>query len=365
VLLGDGDLAPGDGTFDGDQLAALSGFNASAAQADEDLRALIASAGPQDAATLDALTVGMTEYHDLASSSVTLVLNPGSPAGQSAPAAIGYYSLAATMVQSVVLPRAAALRESTATTAADAASSARRTALVAVIALTLLGIVTLTFIVRTHRLLTRRFRRVLNPGLIGAGLLTAGLVIGQVVALAAVGSHAGTASSRFSGYLAVARARADSYAADGDLTRAVLVPGTDELGTWQVAAHQQTPLNAAIGRVGTDLAALGPGGAASSAAWPKLSGTDMKAVVAAAQSGDTVGALALDTGTHRGQAAFDFSSYDSGLQRLAAGRLAGFRQATASIDADLSGWSWLPWLLGALALALILAGVRPRLAEFR
>lgn len=365
VLLGDGDLAPGDSALGGDQLAALTGYNASAAQADADLLALIASADSQDKPALSALTSGMTRYHDLASSAVTLVAVAGSPAGQSTPAAIGYYGLAATLLENIVLPQAAALRESTAATASGAASDARRTALIAVIALAVLGIVALLFILRTHRLLTRRFRRLFNPGLVAAGLLVVGLVLGEAAGLAAVGSDAGTASARFAGYLAVARTRADSYAADGDLSRAVLIVGTDELGPWQSEHHQQTPLDAAISRVNRDVAALGPGGAGPAAAWRGLSGTDMTKIVQAAQSGDVVGSLALDTGTHRGQAAFDFSTYDTGLQSLAAARLASFHQATAEIDADLSGWSWLPWLLCALALALMFLGVRPRLAEFR
>jgi hypothetical protein len=365
VLLGDGDLTPGDGAYAGDALAALTGYNTSAAQSDADLRALAAASGPQDTAALTALTSGMTTYHDLAASAVTLVVNPGSPAGQSAPAAIGYYSLAAALLKNVILPQAAALRESTAATVAAAASSARRTAFIAVGALALLGLLALALVGGTHRRLTRRFRRLVNPAMLGAGLLVLGLVGGGALALSAVATDSGAAATRFAGYLEVARVRADSYATDGELTRAVLIPGTDELGAWQQAHNQQTPLAAAISRVDADLAALGPVGGASAAGWPALTGADMKNIVAAAQSGDVATALTLDTGTHRGQAAFDFSFYDTGLRSLADGRLAAFHQATASISADFDNWFWLPEALSAAALILIAAGVWPRLSEFR
>jgi hypothetical protein len=81
--------------------------------------------------------------------------------------------------------------------------------------------------------------------------------------------------------------------------------------------------------------------------------------------GDTATALVLDTGTARGQEAFDFYFYDTALNQLSDQRLAAFDSAMSAARDDLSGWSWLPWALIGVALTGLVLGVRPRFAEYR
>ena len=96
-----------------------------------------------------------------------------------------------------------------------------------------------------------------------------------------------------------------------------------------------------------------------------MSGSDLAGVVRSADSGDFASALAQDTGTARGQEAFDFYYYDSALVSLSDTRLASFQDSMSAARSDLAGWTWLPWVLVGCAVAGLALGVRPRLAEYR
>jgi hypothetical protein len=126
-------------------------------------------------------------------------------------------------------------------------------------------------------------------------------------------------------------------------------------------------LNKALALAGGDLAALGTDPDAQRAAqrWQQVSGKDLAGIVRSADSGGFAAALARDTGTARGQEAFDFYFYDSALVSLSDTRLASFRDAMSAARSDLAGWTWLPWVLVGCALAGLALGVRPRLAEYR
>jgi hypothetical protein len=199
------------------------------------------------------------------------------------------------------------------------------------------------------------FRRSINPGLLLASLLILALTAAGAAALVAAAGDGSAAGDRFSDYLAVARARTDSYDADGAATRFLLMPDT---GT--------TALNADIATTNKDLAALGsdPQIQEATTRWRKVVNTDLAAVAADAVS-DPATALVRDTGTARGQEAFDFFYYDSVLTSVSDQRLAAFNTAMSAARDDLSGWSWLPWVLVGCALAGLALGVRPRLAEYR
>jgi hypothetical protein len=352
VLLGDGDLTPQDNAYDGNQLSALMAYNSRTAQVDADLQALAA-----DGAGSTTISGEAAAYRSVADSAVTLDQFPGALAGRPLPAAIGFYGRAETLMAHVVLPAAAQLRDATATASSQAASDARTWTLAGLGGTLALGAVTVVALALAQRKFSALFHRRLNPALLTATAVTIGLVGGAALALGATARDAGSAGSRLTTYLQVVRTRADSYDADGTAVRSVLMP--DAVGRKQLAADEQA--------VDGDLERLGAGTGAVEGLtlWKKGPVVDYAAILATVESGDTAQALTLETGTARGQDAFDFFDYDQTLQSMDAARLASFQAASDGLSADVGPWLLWPWILAGATLLLIALAVRPRLAEYR
>jgi len=259
-------------------------------------------------------------------------------------------------MQADLLPAAEQLRDNESAALSDAASSAELAGIVGAAVTIVTGLAALVAAVWTHRRMARWFRRSVNPGLALTSVLIAALTLSAGVALLSTASDGSTAGNRFTDYLAVTHTRTDSYDADGAATRYLLMPD-DGKGA----------LNKAVALAGGDLAALGTDSDAQHATqrWQQVSGKDLAGIVRSADSGDFAAALAQDTGTARGQEAFDFYYYDSALVSLSDTRLASFRDAMSAARSDLAGWTWLPWVLVGCALVGLALGVRPRLAEYR
>jgi hypothetical protein len=352
VLLGDGNYQAADGAYDGNQLSALIAYNDRTAQVDSDLQALAA-----DGANATAIAAEVTQYRSTADSAIALDEFPGAPAGQPLPTAIGFYGRAATMMQGVVLPAAAQLRNQTATEASQAANSAHTWAIIGLIGTLVLGVIAVFLLVRTQRRFTVMFRRTLNPALIGATAVTLALLVGAATGLGATAQDASDSGSRLASYLQVVTTRADSYDADGTVVRSVLMPD----------AFSNAQLNPEEALVTKDLAALGSAGSEASALWsktPKGPVSDYSAILSAVQGNDVKQALTIETGTARGDAAFDFYDYDYSLQALSAQRLADFQAAANGLSSDVGPWLYWPWILAGATLLLIALAVRPRLAEY-
>ena len=370
VLLGSG-ASPVAGGQDhsGDQIATLTAYNQRTAQVDADLRQLAASTDGTDAATVATLTSGVTTYHQIADAAISLDETASSsapdemgvPAGQPAPDAIGYYSRATALMQGELLPTARLLRDDKASALTDAASSAHLAGIVGASASGAVGLLALIVASRANLRLRLWFRRTTNLGVLMAALIALGLAAGSLFALLATARDASAAGSRFTDYLAVTRVRAASYDADGAVTRYLLMPDTSLV-----------PVTAAKDNATKELNALGAAGTEAQQRWQALvkePNGDIPSITehaAVGSSPDQIAtALARDTGTARGQDAFDFSYYDTALLALSGQRLAAFDAAMSSARGDLSGWAWLPWVLSGVALAGLVAGVRPRFAEYR
>jgi hypothetical protein len=377
VLLGNGAAPAGSKItdFGSNSLVALNSYNERTAQVDADLHSLAVHAQSADEATVSRLTAGVTEYHQIADAAIGLdeTVSPqaaaggaatgtatgaqalGAPAGQPDAAAIGYYARATTLMQAELLPTAKRLRDGRAGALSSAASSAHTAGIIGAATISVMGLAALGVALAAHRRMARWFRRSVNLGLVLATVLILALTAAGAAALFSAARDGSAAGNRFSDYLAVARARTDSYDADGAATRYLLTPDT---GT--------TALNADVATTNKDLAALGPDPLIqqASARWRQVANTDL-ATVAADAVGDPATALVLDTGNARGQEAFDFFYYDSELVSASDQRLAAFDGAMSAARGDLSGWSWLPWVLVGCALAGLALGVRPRLAEYR
>lgn len=377
VLLGSGaDPATGSLSLAGDQIATLTEYNARTEQADTDLRQLAASAGSPDQDAIAALTSGVTLYHQIADAAIALDQTApstvpdtmGASAGQPTEPAIGYYARAASLMQSQLLPEAKALRDSKAKELSDSASSARLAGIIGASAAGVFGLLALVLALRAHSRLRRWFRRVANPGVLVAAVVSTGLTLGAVATFASTAADASKAGSHFTDYLAVTRTRAASYDVDGAVTRYLLMADTTT-----------APLQTALKSAASELANLGTSGATASRRWANVTDDtkgDITAIIrdidGIPADGTAVGdpqklstALAKDTGTARGDEAYDFYYYDSALLTLSNERLDAFSSSMAAAYSDLSDWSWLPWLLAVGALVSLALGVRPRFAEYR
>jgi hypothetical protein len=188
--------------------------------------------------------------------------------------------------------------------------------------------------------------------------VTVGLVGGAALALNATAGDAGSSGSRLSAYLQVVRTRADSYDADGSVVRSVLMPYLP-----------QAQLKSEVSAVDAELGQLGSSGTGALGQWQKLSSpqqpqADYVRILDAVSAGDTQTALAVETGTGRGDAAFDFFDYDQSLQSVSTQRLADFQSASNGLSTDVGPWLVWPWILAGVTLVLIALAFRPRLAEY-
>jgi hypothetical protein len=350
VLLGDGDYQPGDGLYDGNQLSALISYNQRTAQVDTDLQALAA-----DGANATTIASEITGYRSTADAAIGLDEFPGATAGAPEATSIGFYGRAATTMQGTVLPTAEQLRDQTAAEATQAADAARTWAIAGLIGTLLLGILTVAALVAAQRKFSKIFRRTLNPALLAATVVTVALFGGASISLNATARDASAAGSRLSTYLQVVAARADSYDADGTAVRSVLMP--DAFGRTQLAPEEST--------VEKDLTALGPIAHDASAQWTNGPVKDYGRILTAVGQGNTQQALTVETGTARGDDAFDFYDYDQTLQTVDAQRLSDFQAAANGLSDDVGPWLFWPWILVGATLLLIALAVRPRLAEYR
>jgi hypothetical protein len=353
VLLGNGDFQAGDGAYDGNQLSALIAYHDRTAQVDSDLQALSA-----DGANATAITTEVTQYRSTADSAIGLDEFPGAAAGQPTATAIGFYGRAATMMQGDVLPAAAQLREQTAAEASQAADTAHTWAIIGLVGTLVLGLIAVFALVRAQRRFTVMFRRTLNPALIASTVAALALLGGAAAGLGATAQDAGHSGSRLSSYLQVVVTRADSYAADGTAVRSVLMPD----------AFSGSQLDPEESAVNTDLGKLGSSASGAETLWSKKPNgpvADYLAILNAVQGNDTAKALTIETGTARGEAAFDFYDYDQSLQTLDAQRLADFQAAASGLSSDVGPWLYWPWILAGATLLLVGLAVRPRLAEYR
>jgi hypothetical protein len=350
VLLGDGDYQPGDGLYDGNQLSALISYNQRTAQVDTDLQALSA-----DGANAATIVSEVTEYRSTTDAAIALDEFPGATADTPLPTAIGFYGRATTTMQDEVLPAAAQLRNQTAAEATQAASDAHGWAIAGLIGTLVLGVLAVAALVVAQRKISSTFRRWLNPALLAATVVTIALFGGAALGLGATARDASAAGSRLATYLQVVGTRADSYDADGTAVRSVLMP--DAFGQAQLAPEEST--------VTQDLAKLGPIADGAGTQWTDGPVKDYGQILNAVAQGDMKQALTVETGTARGEDAFDFYDYDQTLQTVDTQRLADFQAAANGLTNDVGPWLFWPWILAGVTLLLIALALRPRLAEYR
>ncbi|GAA2457136.1 hypothetical protein GCM10010191_91010 [Actinomadura vinacea] len=262
------------------------------------------------------------------------------------------------------------------------------------------GLLTLALLVLLQFFLAGRFRRMLNPALALSTVAVLVLVVAGSVMLAGQERHLRTAKSEgFDSLLALSRARAISTSANADETRYLVDPGRADTYEQVYLSKSQTVLyrgegtnlnryNQAIQR---DLGKpdLNPsrerflGFLGREAAYGGLPGQPdayaevLKTYRAFQQSDSRVRALVRENQTGRavearlggGSGGFssdrDFRAYDRSLNELIKIHDRAFNDAVSAGDAGTRGWNAVLPAVGLILVVLILAGVRPRLAEYR
>jgi hypothetical protein len=347
VLIGDSD------TLAGSQIDALGTYQQRSAQVDADLqRSLTTSSSDADRAAVLALVDHLAVYRERVWQTLT--------AGLAAP---GYYTQATNVLHLDLLPAAQALRDSSERRLSRAYDRRSATQVWAVTLAAVLGAALLILLLALQVWLARRFRRVLNPGLAAATVLTVALVIPALAVLTAQGSRLASARDEsLRPFLALSAARAISYDAAADTSRYLI---SDNLARYDDDFEHKAQTLAA----GWPSVAGGPDVSPFRAdqvvgRWKAYQQDHQKIVglAAAGHDDEAVGAL---TGIRRGDASFDFSYFDAAVGEIAADRKAAFDQAMRDSSALLRGWALIPPAAMGLVILLVPLSVRRRFEEYR
>ena len=378
---------------------ALAQYAADRTGADRDLqRATVDAAGSTRAQqALGAVLDGMGRYQDLAARAMELNDRARAGAGQPDPTALAEYRQATDLMRTTLLPAADRLvraNDDAFTTTYDR----QRDDLAAAEGWTLgLGGALLVALVALQVWLALRFRRIVNPWLVAATLLAVGFLALAGSLLPDQGERLRVARhDSFDSVVALTRARAVVYDANADESRYLLdhdrapqyqdaflaaseqiadLPGTgissyDAALATGVTAYRQDHGDIRFGGFyGTEFHNItfrGERAAAEEALTTyqayQLDDRKIRALVAGGRLRD---AIAYCTSLAPGGSNADFAAQDAALRKVTAINADAFRASVADGRGELA--DRIPLLAGAagLMLLLCLAGVRPRLAEYR
>ncbi|MBM2622695.1 hypothetical protein JIG36_45070 [Actinoplanes sp. LDG1-06] len=230
----------------------------------------------------------------------------------------------------------------------------------------LLGGALLILLIALQVWLARRFRRVLNPALITATVLTVLLLVPLTAVLIVQEQVLSKARDQsLIPFLDLSQARAVSYDAAADTSRYLISNGLDYYR--QDFDRKADALEA--GDTGLPTVAGGPDVGPYYTEqvvgrWQSYRAGHER-IVKLADSGRDAEAISTLTGIRRGDAAFDFSYYDAAVADITADRKETFDRSLRDAEILLTGWPWIP--AGALGLVILLVplAVRKRFAEYR
>jgi hypothetical protein len=343
VLIDDADALAGS------QNDALGTYRERSEQVDADLASLLATA---DRATALQLATDLAGYREWVWQAVTVESQlPTQPPGELPPAARGFYTEATNVLHLDLLPGAQRLRDASAARLDRAYTQQRITEVLGIGFAVLLGGAVLVLLVAFQMWLARRFRRLLNPALLAATMVTFALVVSACVVFAESGQRLNAArADSLEPYLALSQARAVSYDAAADTSRYLISGG--------LAFYRED-----FTAKSDSLTAL----AAEPGVLDRWRGyqRDHERIVALADSGQTAAAIDKLTGIRRGDAAFDFSYYDAAIGEVVTARKQAFDVSFRDGRALLTGWVVIPIVAMAIVILLVPLGVRRRLAEYR
>ncbi|MHB9855777.1 hypothetical protein ACSYGO_41935 [Streptomyces krungchingensis] len=220
ILLSSGDAGRGRLKTPYDKAVALYGD----ARRDigHDLRALAVAAqgGRADEKTVESLTDGFAEYQELIGRALE---NDGRRGGKAA--ALGDHRRATDLLRGELLPAARSLVSSNDAAFEDTYTSARSTLGAQLATVVALGVALLAVLGVLQWYLARRFRRIVNPGVLAATVCALLAVVLGGRMLSATSDHLRVARhDAFDSVVALSRARAVAYDANADESRYLLDP---------------------------------------------------------------------------------------------------------------------------------------------
>ncbi|TYB66120.1 hypothetical protein FXF51_18180 [Nonomuraea sp. PA05] len=358
---------------------ALARYEQQRAQANRTLLQAFELSGDNAAerATVQSVLDGLGRYERLAGRALLLNEQSKHAPGPPPEEVVRTYREATDLMRMVLLPQAYNLTLESGTIVRATYDAQTVVAPLVRVAVVLAGLVALGCLLWLQLFLARRFRRVFGPALIVATVTTAAALFIGASALAQDEEHLRAAKSAgFDSVLTLAKARAISNSMQGDQSRylldkeradtyehtyldrslAVMYIEAGNLPTYHgaVAGHS----TGYLGLLGPEL--VGKQGTEVAAAYRSFQAAD-KAFRDLATGGRTNEAVAERLAGVR--TAFD--AYDRELTELAATHQKVFERSIESGEGALDNlWRLLPFAIGAIG-ALMVAGVWPRLKEYR
>ncbi|MEV4178754.1 hypothetical protein [Nonomuraea sp. NPDC049709] len=324
---------------------------------------------PVEQRTVESLIEGLGRYERLAAQARLLDTQSEHTAGQPPDNVVEAYQKATDLMHRELLPLAYNLTLETGTIVRRAHDAERSATSLASFAVVVTGLLALACLLGLQVYLTRRFRRILAPALVVATVLTAAGLLTGTALLNRQGEALEEAKRRgFDSVLTLTRARAISMSMHGDESRYLLDRFRKDTyehtfldKSLTVAAVESTSLPDYQSKLHVDFEGLLGG----------LTGDDRHRLFAAYQKFQQADARMR---TMPGETAIKFwdgelteayEGYDKVLEELVRRHESDFERAIDSGDGALETlWRWIPAGLAAGAL-LVLAGVWPRLREYR
>jgi hypothetical protein len=384
-----------------DRAAFTKLFEADRAEADHDLQlaALHAGAGGTGAQQVGNALNALGDYEALAAQ--VMYVDTGSaarPAGELPQAESAQFAQATDLMRSTVLPAAQAVAQTNGAALESSYQNRHGLAQQAVWWIVLTGVVALAALVGFELWLTRRTRRTLNPALIGATVLTLVVMIWGAVSMSSAAEHLRAAKKdAYDSVAALSAAKAESTDANADESRLVVDPSHGPQYQASFLAKSRAlldpgpnvTLDTYDAAVRTDLDAYF-NDPAHPVDFGGYFGTEMKNITfpgerAAAEqmlrtyqtyevddrvfrqklATDVPEAVRFDTSPAASDSDGAFTAYAAAVQNVIDINEKAFTSnITEGIDI-LTLWRWLPLAVCLLAMGCAIAGIRPRLAEYR
>jgi hypothetical protein len=394
-------LVGGDRTLAADKSMDISTYDSDLATANADLTKTMAIEADNAAVQrqLRSALDGLGQFQALSADALLTDQQRPSAVGRAPAAARAYYQQATDLMQTTILPVVSSLTDISASRLDATYQDGRSTARTATVVAIAVGVALLAILVALQLYLSARFRRRVSPALAAATLVAIALAITGWTRLSAESGNMYLAKvEAFDSVIALTQARAVSFDANADETRFVVLPAS--AAQYQQSFLTKSQLICSVGNVGifhydAALAAkidaydrdnsvpvpfggyLGaefdnitfPGERAAATATLlayQVYERDDRKLRAMVKADDLPAAVAYDIGSAPDQSDGAFNSYIAALTSVININTTYFAKAAKAGQSEAANWNFaFPAAAAALIAALVLVGVRPRLAEYR